>query len=103
MAAIVGLLNSRGKKARASNTILARVAVCLLAGLREQTEDPAYEEGVLEVPLVVGFPVLGHALLPPSTTISSDLLKSKGLVFNDEMYERSPVPHNEHVPIMHTA
>ena len=71
MAAIVGLLNSRGKKARASNTILARVAVCLLAGLREQTEDPAYEEGVLEVPLVVGFPVLGHAPLPPYTKISS--------------------------------
>ena len=71
MAAIVGLLNSRGKNTRASNTILARVAVCLLAGLREQTEDPAYEEGVLEVPLVVGFPVLGHAPLPPSTKISS--------------------------------
>ena len=61
MAAIVGLLNSRGKKARASNIILARVAVCLLSGLREQTEDPAYEEGELEVPLVVGFPGLGHA------------------------------------------
>ena len=100
MAAIVGLLNIRGKNTRASNIILARVAVCLLSGLREQTEDPAYEEGVLEVPLVVGFPVLGHAPLPPYTKISSDLLKSKGLVFNDEMYERSPVPHNEFVYII---
>ena len=73
MAAIVGLLklSSRGKNTRAKNTILARVAVCLLGGSREQTEDPAYEEGVLEVPLVVGFPVLGHARLPPSTKISS--------------------------------
>ena len=100
MAAIVGLLNSRGKNTRASNTILARVAVCLLSGLREQTEDPSYEEGVLEVPLVVGFPVLGHAPLPPYTKISSDLLKSKGVVFHYEMYERSPVPHNAFVYII---
>ena len=73
MAAIVGSINSRGNSTRASNTILARVVVCCLAGLTEQTEEPAYEEDVvLEVPLVVGFPLLGHARLPPSTKISSD-------------------------------
>ena len=38
----------------------------------EQTEESAYEEGVLEVPLLVGFPLQGHARLTSSTKISSE-------------------------------
>ena len=38
----------------------------------EQTEEFAYEEGVLEVPLLVGFPLQGHARLTSSTKMSSE-------------------------------
>ena len=72
MAARVGLVK-RGKRARAASIILAssRVA-CLPPDEVEQTEESAYEEGVLEVPLLVGFPLQGHARLTSSTKMSSE-------------------------------
>ena len=63
----------------------------------EQTEESAYEEGVLEVPLLVGFPLQGHARLTSSTKMSSE---QKGRCFQqtiNQLFGSHPVSHKKNI------